>query len=70
MAKTTKKIMTEPKFYCTTFINCHSWLPEYQPKDCKKQCDDCINIIIDHHRKKTPPIPKEYYDLEKKYGNP
>lgn len=49
-----KKIekMKVPKFYCENFIECQHNLPEYTPKDCEKQCEKCVNVILDHHSKK------------------
>jgi hypothetical protein len=44
--------MTKPDFYCRSFIEKHNNLPKYQTDDCKKQCDSCVNEIIDHHAKK------------------
>jgi hypothetical protein len=44
--------MKHPKFYCTNFIECQNNLPKYQPKDCKEQCHNCMDIIIDYHEKK------------------
>ncbi len=45
--------MKNPEFYCQKFIDCQSYSPKYQPKDCKQQCDKCINEIIDYHAKKN-----------------
>lgn len=44
--------MTKPDFYCESFIDKHNNHPRYQPDDCKKQCDHCVNVIIEHHRNK------------------
>ena len=45
--------MKKPDFYCTNFIYTHNNLKKYQLPECKKQCDKCINKIIDHHKNKT-----------------
>lgn len=44
--------MKIPDFYCLNYINCQHYLPEYQPKDCKEQCEKCINTILDHKLEK------------------
>jgi hypothetical protein len=45
--------MIKPNFYCKNFIEKHSNLPKYQVKDCKEQCHNCMDIIIEHHFNKT-----------------
>lgn len=41
----------KPSFYCVSFIECHNHLQK--PKQCFKQCDNCVNIIIEYHRIKN-----------------
>ncbi len=46
-------IMPNPGFMCKQYIDAHGNIKKYWPKHlCTKQCDDCINEIIDHHSKK------------------
>lgn len=48
--------MKKPNFYCKKFIEDHSNLPKYQPKDCKEQCHHCMDVILEHHfNKPTKP---------------
>lgn len=44
--------MTKPDFFCQNFFECQNFSKDDQPDDCPKQCDSCINEIIDHHSKK------------------
>ena len=48
--------MKKPDFYCQMFIKCHGNLPKYQPSDCKEQCHDCMDEVIDHHFNKKPKL--------------
>lgn len=45
--------MKNPGFFCKQYINTHNNIPKFQPKNlCIKQCDNCINEIIEYHTKK------------------
>jgi hypothetical protein len=46
-------LMPNPGFYCKQYIDTHNWIKEYWPKHlCTKQCDECINKIIEYHNGK------------------
>lgn len=46
-------MMNKPDFYCESFIENHNNLKKYQPLDCKIQCNNCMDVIIDHHFNKN-----------------
>jgi hypothetical protein len=41
--------MKKPDFYCQSFINNHGCLKKFEPNECKNQCHNCMDVIIDHH---------------------
>ena len=48
-----KRVMPNPGFMCQQYIETHSHLEKFWPKVlCTKQCDKCINEVIEHHRDK------------------
>jgi len=39
----------KPNFYCIKWINEQGYLKKYRTGECKDQCHNCMDVIIDHH---------------------
>lgn len=46
--------MPNPGFMCRQYIETHNNIKKYWPRGlCVKQCDECINKMLEHHIKKV-----------------
>jgi len=45
--------MNNPGFLCQVFIEDHNNIPKYQRKVCAKQCEKCLNKVLDYHLEKS-----------------
>lgn len=44
--------MKNPGFLCKYFIDNHNSVKERNSNNCKEQCSECMDKVIDHHMKK------------------
>jgi hypothetical protein len=53
MSTDTTESTKKPDFYCRDWIETQNDVPPHgHVYACSSQCDECVNVIIEHHQKK------------------